>query len=130
MTARKFIFSVVGMAAVIGLLASEVRAGCGNCGPGCAKKCDAAAAKKPEVTCAAGAIKSVEDGKLVLTTDKGDVTLKVCPKAKIKIDGKDAKASDLKVGAAAKVCQVQSKKGDTVTIRVAVGGPCCPPKTK
>lgn len=124
MISRKLVFAAVAMVAVLGLVASIGLADCGKCG------------EKPKVTCLAGAVKSV-DAKaqtIVLTTGKGeeakDVTLKVCPKAKITIDGKDAKLADVNAGAAARVCHIKNKKGDLVAVRLVVGAAGCPKESK
>ena len=122
----KYIVTFVALVAVVGFLAAESWAGCGNCGP--AKKCSA---KK---TCVAGTVKSAcaKSGKIVLTTGKGEaakeVAIKVCPKAKITIGGKTATLCALKAGSSAKVCTVKTKSGSVVATRIAVGGSCCPKK--
>jgi len=122
----KYIVTFVALVAVVGFLAAESWAGCGNCGP--AKKCSAAK------SCVAGTVKSActSSGKIVLTTGKReaakDVAIKVCPKAKITIDGKTATLCAIKAGSAAKVCTVKAKCGSLVATRVAVGGDCCPKK--
>ena len=110
MTGRKFIFSLAAMVAVIGFVASTDSAYGVKCGA------------KSTVT---GKIKSVKDGTLVLTTIKcgeaKDVTMKVCPKAKITINGKTATLADLKAGTTAQVSQVTTKSGDLAAVAITVG---------
>ena len=108
MTGRKLIFSLVAMVAVIGFVASIDSVQGAKCGA------------KTTVT---GKIKSVKDGTLVITTTCGgakDVTMKVCPKAKITINGKTAKLADLKTGTVAQVSQVKTDSG-LATVAITVG---------
>ena len=89
-------------------------------------------AGKPKVTCLVATIKSVDSDArtIVLTTGEGneakDVTLKVCPRAKILIDGKAATLADVKAGATTRVCHIKTEKGDLVAVRIAVGAGTCP----
>jgi len=117
----------VGVVAVLAMSASAVFAHCGGCGP--------AAKAEPAKEVVKGTVKSVDAAKnsIVVTVGEGDaakdVTLRVCPKAKVGIDGKAAKLADVKAGAAVKLCQVKSKrKGDMVAVCIAVGEGACPGK--
>ncbi len=107
---RRGIFAAVAVVAMLGLVASAAWAHCGKCGP------------KPTVTTITGAVKSVDATarSLVLTTGEGDsakdVTLKVCPKAKIVVNGKTATLADLKAGVKVQVCHK-----NLVAVRITVG---------
>ncbi|MBM4040298.1 MAG: hypothetical protein FJ290_17465 [Planctomycetes bacterium] len=120
MAYRKAVLIVVAVVAMLWLLAPAGMANCGNC-PG----------DKPKPPTVDGTVKGVnaEARTLVLTVGSGDeakdVTMKVCPKAKIVIDGKDATLADVKAGAKAKVTHVKTDSGDLVAVNIAVGE-CCP----
>jgi hypothetical protein len=114
MAYRKAVLIVVAVAAALWLLP----AGVANCAEG----------DKPKVTTVDGTVKSVsaEPRTLVLTIGSGDeakdITMKVCPKAKILVDGKEATLADVKAGAKAKVCHIKTDSGDLVAVRIAIGG--------
>ena len=117
MTIRKLVLVVVVSMVVVGLAATSVLANCGGCGP----------KKAAKVTCVSGTVKSLctHSRTLVLTVGTGDkakaVSLKVCPKVKVSVDGKDAKLEAIKAGAAVKVCHNK----DLVAVKIAVGGAAC-----
>ncbi|MBM4034479.1 MAG: hypothetical protein FJ291_22265 [Planctomycetes bacterium] len=119
MSYRKGVLIVVAVATILWLLAPVGMANCGNC-PG----------DKPKTPTVDGAVKSVnaEARTLVLTVGSGDeakdVTMKVCPKAKICVDGKEAKLADIKAGAKAKVGHVKTDSGDLVAVSITVGEGC------
>ena len=117
MAARRLVLIAVVAVVFVGLAGTAVLAHCGNC-PG----------DKPKVTTLSGEVKSVnaESRELVLSVASGestrDVALKVCPKAKILVDGKEATLADVKAGVKAKVCHTKTDSGDLVAVRIAVGG--------
>ena len=80
----------------------------------------------------AATVKSVDAKalRIVLTVGEGEeakeLAIRVCPCAKITVDGKKAKLADVKAGVAARVRQVKSKrKGDMVVVCIKVGEGAC-----
>jgi hypothetical protein len=116
MTYRKTVLVAVAAAALLCLAATAGLANCGNC-PG----------DKPKPATVEGTIKSLDaDARtLVLTTGSGDeakdTTMKVCPKCKIIVDGKEAKLSDVKAGAKAKVSHIKTDSGP-LAVNITIGG--------
>jgi len=116
MTNRRWLLAAVAVVALLGMATSV--AYCGSCG----------AKPKPKVPTCIGIVKSVDAAarQIVLTTGEGDsakdVTMKVCPKAKVLVDGKKATLADVKTGAKAKACHNK----DMVCVRIVVGAASCP----
>jgi hypothetical protein len=116
MSARKLMFVAVVLFAMVAVAGTAVWAGCGSCGG------DHSHDLK-------GTIKSVdaEARTLVLTTGSGDdakdVSMKVCPKAKITVAGKEAKLADVKAGVAATIKPGKPMKcGTKVAVGITVAG--------
>jgi len=118
MNVRKLMVVAVVMALVVGLAGTAVWAGCGNCGP-----------KKPAHTHIAGTVKTIDAAarKIVLTIGSGDkakdVSMAVCPKAKITVAGKEAKLADVKAGVSATITPgAPLKCGTKVAVSIEVAG--------
>lgn len=124
MVRHKITLSVVAAIAIVAMGSSAVFAHCGKCCP--------APEARPAKELVKGTVKSVDAEKNSVTVTVGegdeakDVTVRVCPKAKIAVDGKLAKLADVKAGSALRLCQVKSeRKGDMVAVCITVGdGPC------
>ena len=116
MIRRGFVLGLLGVAGLTSVLASVAFA---------------AEQKTESVT---GTIKRVcvKSRSLVLTvgTEKNakDVTMKVCPKAKIQIDGKEVKLDAVKAGATAtaQTGQTKMKDGTPVAVCLTIGKGTCP----
>jgi hypothetical protein len=99
-------------------------------GPVLAQHCkgkEGKAAAKQEHECVKGQLKSVDakESKVVVTVGEGeaakDVTLSVCPKAKIVINGEEKTLADVKAGEQVCLCVMKNAKGEQIARRVMVG---------
>jgi len=96
----------------------------------------AGAACKVEMECVKGKLKSIdaEACSAVVTVGEGegakDVTVKVCPKAKVKINGEEKALADVKAGDEVCLCCTKTKDGALVARRVVVGEVCKVPGGK
>ena len=124
MASRRYGVVVLGTMALVALLVSN-----GLAGPGCTKEsCGRECCKEAMAV----TLKSIDAKalRIVVVTGEGEeakeTSIRVCPAAKIMVDGKSTKLAVLKAGVAAKICQVKSKrKGDMVVVCIKVGKGSC-----
>ena len=85
-------------------------------------------AKQPDAMCLAGTIKGldIKTRTIVVATGEGvdarEVTMRVCPRASIKVRGKDATLAELKEGVDVRVFHTKTKNGDLLAVRIVAGG--------
>jgi len=93
----------------------------------CHKAKEGEAAAKPKHECVKGVVKSVDakESKVVVTTGEGDaakdVTLSVCPKAKIVVNDEEKTLADVKAGEQVCLCVTKNDKGEQIARRVMAG---------
>ena len=115
-------FSFLAALAALVLVPSLAYSNCGGCGPEKKPSC-----QKDKGDRVAGTIKSVDAaaGSMVLLVGEGDaakeVTMKVCKRCKVMVDGKEGKLADVKAGTAVNTCQMKTKQGVVIAKCIMIG---------